>query len=282
MNDTNLDKKKVVIGSIIKNVEKDIPNFFKLVTKISSMYSDYSIILVESDSTDNTFYVAKKFLEEKKGKIIKVNTDKCNYRTERISLCRNQIILEIKKDNKLNKFDHLIILDADNINTLLTPEKIRNTLNMAPQDWLGIFPNQYFFYYDLWALRIDKYFDYDCFQKFKEYSSHKNIKKIYNDIIFKNFFVIKKFKNRFIKVKSAFGGMGIYRLKLVLNSHYNANGGKNSEHVMFHNMITSQNKEILYIDKDLINSYGLNEHIFKGFCYRTFDYFARRLAKKQI
>ena len=282
MNDANLDKKKVVIGSTIKNVEKDIPNFFRLLNKISSLYSDYYIILVESDSTDNTFYIAKKFLEGQKGEVIKVNTDKCNYRTERISLCRNQIIFEINKNDKLKKFDHLIILDADNINSLLTPKKILNTLNMAPHDWLGIFPNQYFFYYDLWALRIDKYFDYDCFQKFKEYSSHKNIKKIYNNIIFNKFFIIKKFKNRFIKVKSAFGGMGIYKLKLVLNSRYDANGGKNSEHVTFHNIITSQNKEILYIDKDLINSYGFNEHVFKGFLYRTFDYFARRLSKKQI
>ena len=282
MDNANLNEKKLVIGSTIKNVEKDIPKFFKLITKISSMYSDYSIILVESDSTDNTFIVAKKFLEGKKGKVIKVNTNSCNHRTERIALCRNEIILSIKKDNKLKDFDHLILLDADNINSLLTPKKILNALNDAPKDWLGIFPNQYFFYYDLWALRISEYFDYDCFQKFKQFSIHKNIKKTYNDIIFNNFFIIKKFKNRFIQVKSAFGGMGIYKLKLVLDSQYSGNRGKNSEHVWFHNMITSQNKEKLYIDKNLKNSLGLNEHIFKGFFYKTFNYFAKKLLKKQI
>ena len=46
MNNTNLNKQKVVIGSTKKNVEKDIPNFFKLIDKISSLYSDYFIICV--------------------------------------------------------------------------------------------------------------------------------------------------------------------------------------------------------------------------------------------
>ena len=282
MDNTILNEKKLVIGSTIKNVEKDIPNFFKLITKISSMYSDYYIILVESDSTDNTLLTAKKFMEGKKGKVIKVNTNNYNHRTERIALCRNEIIHTIKKDIILREFDHLILLDADNINSLLTPKKILNALIDAPVDWLGIFPNQHFFYYDLWELRISEYFDYDCFQKFKELSINKNVKNTYKDIIFNNFFIIKKFKSRFIQVKSAFGGMGIYKLKLVLDSKYNGNNGKNSEHVWFHNMITSQNKKKLYIDKNLKNSLGLNEHTIKGFLYKTSNYFANKLLKKQI
>ena len=111
-----------------------------------TLVSNYLLFVGNMEMKESNFQdksVRQKITTKENKKIIKVNTDKCNYRTERISLCRNQIILEIKKDNKLNKFDHLIILDADNINTLLTPEKIRNTLNMAPQDWLGIFPNQY-------------------------------------------------------------------------------------------------------------------------------------------
>ena len=193
-----------------------------------------------------------------------------------------KLSLTLKKIDKLREFDHLILLDADNMNSLLAPKKILNTLKDAPKDWVGLFPNQYLFYYDIWTLRINQYFDYDCFQRFKEYSHHKNIKKVYNDIIFKKFFLIKKFKNRFIEVKSAFGGMGIYKLKLVLNSHYDSNNGKNCEHVWFNNMIISQNKEKLYIDKNLKNSFGLNEHILKGFFYRSSNYFARKLLKKFI
>ena len=278
----NLSKKKIIIASTIKNVEKHIPIFFKLIDNIISQYNDYFIILVESDSTDNTLIIAKKFLTDKKGKLIQVNTIECIHRTEKIALCRNEIIFDIKKNVELKEFDYLLLLDADNINNLLTPEKIQNALQDAPKNWVGIFPNQHFFYYDLWALRINNYFDYDCFEKFKKYSNIKNLKKVYNNVIFKKFFLIHKFKDRFIEVKSAFGGMGIYKLKLVLNSHYDGNFGKNSEHVSFHNMITTQNKERLYIDKNLKNSFGLNEHVLRGFIYRTFNYFAKKLLDKQI
>ena len=176
----------------------------------------------------------------------------------------------------MNKFDDLILLDSDDVNRLITPNKIYKTISDAPKDWVGIFPNQTFFYYDLWGLRIKKFYNFDCFNELKKFAKKINPRHAYYKIIFKNFFLINSFKKRFIEVKSAWGGMGIYRLKYALRSKYNSNNGRNNEIVYFNNMITKNNKK-LYIDKKLINSHGFSDHIMKGFIYILSNHYAKKL-----
>ena len=110
---------------------------------------------------------------------------------------------------------------------------ILDSLKKLPKNWIGVFPNQKLIYYDLYALRIKKYFEFDCFEKMISSLNLLSPSQSYFKIIFKNFFIINKFKNRFIKVESAFGGLGIYKLKYVLNKKYSSLNGKYCEHVFF-------------------------------------------------
>ena len=43
---------KAIICSTIKNEEKNLNSFFKILDKIIDTFDDYFIILIESDSTD--------------------------------------------------------------------------------------------------------------------------------------------------------------------------------------------------------------------------------------
>ena len=83
--------------------------------------------------------------------------------------------------------------------------------------------------------------------------------------IFNNFFNFK-FNKRYISVKSAFGGLGIYKIKHILHSKYDSKKGLYSEHVLFNKKIIDKDYK-LYIDKKLKNSLGLNEHFLKSFNY---------------
>lgn len=268
---------QVILASILKNESKNLKNLFRIYDKIISVYKEYYIIIVESDSEDKTFIKCKNLLKKYNGKILKVNTRKFNKRTERIGFCRNIIIQEIKKKKKLTKYNHLIILDADKINWMLSGKRLIDSIANAPRDWVGIFPNQILSYYDLFALRIKDKFNIDCYKYLKNKLNQKeNICKLYRKIIFKNFFLIKKYNKRYIDVISAFGGMGIYKLSYAIKSSYSINSKNSCEHVMFNKKLTSSKKK-LYIDTKLYNSIGLNEHILKSIFYCFFEKFTRKL-----
>ena len=93
------------------------------------------------------------------------------------------------------------------------------------------------------------------------------------------FFLNKMKKNRYIEVISAFGGLAIYRLDKILNFKYNSQDGKVCEHVGFNKKLHKKYGK-LYIDKDLINGYGINIHTINGFLCFYFEYFAKRFFKK--
>ena len=56
--------KKIIICSTIRNVEKDLKDFFIKLDEITSKFDDYFIILVQSNSEDNTVKSAEKFLKK--------------------------------------------------------------------------------------------------------------------------------------------------------------------------------------------------------------------------
>ena len=272
---------KAIICSTIKNEEKNLNSFFKILDKIIDTFDDYFIILIESDSTDKTYENAKKLLSNYKGVVTKIKTDHLRLRTEKISLCRNTYLQFIKKDKNLSNYNYMIVADADKVNSNITKISILNSIKTAPQNWVGIFANQKYLYYDLWPLRIDNHIENDCYQDFIKLSETNSTRKAYFSVIFKKFFLIKKFQDRFIKVKSAFGGFGIYKLKEVLDIEYDSSSGIYSEHVLFNKKILEKDtNKSLYIDKKLINFSGINEHFMKGIIYSTSNFFSKKLLEK--
>jgi len=272
--------KKIIICSTVKNEEKNLPNFFSLINNIKSKFKDYFVCLVESDSNDKTLYFAKKKISDLKGVVINCSTKNIKFRTEKLAFCRNKYLDFVKNNKKLKKFDYLIVLDADNINNLLKIDKIIQTLMNAPKKWSALFANQKFIYYDIWPLRIKGFIDDDCYKRFIYDLNKLQPKESYKKNVSKLFYSIRHFKSRYIKVNSAFGGFGIYKLKDIIKLRYSSLNGKISEHV-FLNMNLSQNKKNLYIDKELINSNGaFNEHYIKSLIYSYSNFFANKLSNQ--
>jgi len=270
--------KKIVICTIVKNEEKNIKNFFYLIKKISNFFLDYYVIIVESDSTDKTYKITNNIIKNFKGKLVKTKTKSNWPRTKKISYCRNIYLKLISSYKKLRKFDYVFVIDADNVNNQIDLNMLKKTIKDLPNNWIGFFPNQKFIYYDLYALRIKKYFEFDCFEKMISNLNLLSPRKSYFKNIFKNFFIINQFKKRFIKIESAFGGLGIYKLKYVLNKKYSSLNGKYCEHVFFNKSLLKKNN-FLYIDKKFINSFGFNDHFFKGIIYSLSNYFSNKLVK---
>ena len=274
--------KKVVFCIPVRNESSNLKSLFKTLDKLNLKFEDYFIIFVESDSSDNSSDLIKKYLERRKGVLINKNLQGIENRVMRLAISRNEYLNFIKNDQSLKTYDLMIVLDCGGVNGSLTAKKIKNAI-LENENSIGIFPTQKFLYYDIWTLRIDNIINYDCFEElFKSYKKNSKIRKIFFNLIGKFLFINFIIKTKKINVISAYGGMGIYKLNKVIDFTYDSNNGKNCEHVEFNKQIYNKYGNCLVLDKNLTNSFGINIHTINILLCSASNYFANRFIKKII
>ena len=274
--------KKVVFCIPVRNESSNLKSLFKTLDKLNLKFEDYFIIFVESDSSDNSSDLIKKYLERRKGVLINKNLQGIENRVMRLGISRNEYLNFIKNDQSLKTYDLMIVLDCGGVNGSLTAKKIKNAI-LENENSIGIFPTQKFLYYDIWTLRIDNIINYDCFEElFKSYKKNSKIRKIFFNLIGKFLFINFIIKTKKINVISAYGGMGIYKLNKVIDFTYDSNNGKNCEHVEFNKQIYKKYGNCLVLDKNLTNSFGINIHTINILLCSASNYFANRFIKKII
>ena len=274
--------KKVVFCIPVRNESSNLKSLFKTLDKLNLKFEDYFIIFVESDSSDNSSDLIKKYLERRKGVLINKNLQGIENRVMRLAISRNEYLNFIKNDQSLKTYDLMIVLECGGVNGSLTAKKIKNAI-LENENSIGIFPTQKFLYYDIWTLRIDNIINYDCFEElFKSYKKNSKIRKIFFNLIGKFLFINFIIKTKKINVISAYGGMGIYKLNKVIDFTYDSNNGKNCEHVEFNKQIYKKYGNCLVLDKNLTNSFGINIHTLNILLCSASNYFANRFIKKII
>ena len=274
--------KKVVFCIPVRNESSNLKSLFKTLDKLNLKFEDYFIIFVESDSSDNSSDLIKKYLERRKGVLINKNLKGIENRVMRLAISRNEYLNFIKNDQSLKTYDLMIVLDCGGVNGSLTAKKIKNAI-LENENSIGIFPTQKFLYYDIWTLIIDNIINYDCFEElFKSYKKNSKIRKIFFNLIGKFLFINFIIKTKKINVISAYGGMGIYKLNKVIDFTYDSNNGKNCEHVEFNKQIYKKYGNCLVLDKNLTNSFGINIHTINILLCSASNYFANRFIKKII
>ena len=274
--------KKVVFCIPVRNESSNLKSLFRTLDKLNLKFEDYFTIFVESDSSDNSSDLIKKYLERRKGVLINKNLQGIENRVMRLAISRNEYLNFIKNDQSLKTYDLMIVLDCGGVNGSLTAKKIKNAI-LENENSIGIFPTQKFLYYDIWTLRIDNIINYDCFEElFKSYKKNSKIRKIFFNLIGKFLFINFIIKTKKINVISAYGGMGIYKLNKVIDFTYDSNNGKNCEHVEFNKQIYKKYVNCLVLDKNLTNSFGINIHTINILLCSASNYFANRFIKKII
>ena len=281
MNEVNTRDLKVIFAGCAKNCEKFILKNFENLKLYSSLFKESYKIIVENGSTDQT----KKILQQNKGKndffLYKEELNQLNIRGYRLEKARNCIIETIKKNNILNQCDLLIILDFDDSGTYtIKLEEIVRAINYlySKINIAAVFANQNGTYYDMWTLRHKDYCPNDFWVDVVKYITKRIklvdkikpelFKEASKNIIEKKTYTFDK-KMPPIKVESAFGGFGIYKLNYALNNKRKYQGAQyidlefksgekkrikyqQCEHVNFNQGLVDQDLE-LYILPNLIN-----------------------------
>ncbi len=272
--------KKIIICATVKNEAKNLKKFFEILENIRKGFNDYFLIFVENNSFDQTTTIIKNYLSLRKGCLISQEIDEKFNRIKSLEVSRNKYLNYIRSNTYLLNYDYLLILDADGVNNKLNISKLSESLNIK-EDWTAIFASQKY-YYDIFALRIPGYIENNYIEKIKEDINNKQKlppKKIIEENLTKFLFFLNKFSERFIKVKSAFGGCGIYKLNRIIEFNYDSYNGKECEHVSLNSELYSKYGN-MFIDKNLINSSGINKHTINSILCSKFNFFANKFIKK--
>lgn len=239
-------------------IEKEILNL----SHSFSFAKKLHFFIVESDSNDQTILTleelsntVKNFEYVSLGNLSDLNLK----RTERISICRNRYLDEIFSNKKYEDIDYVVMADLDGVNSCLNKNSVLSCWNRS--DWDVCYANQKGAYYDIWALRHELWSPNDCWKQY-DFLISQGVNREYSLL----FSVVSRMiliptDAPWISVNSAFGGLGLFKkkiLKKLIFTGNNENGEEVCEWVEFNKSIAKRGGRI-YINPSLINS-NFNEH----------------------
>ena len=274
---------EILVVGTVSNSTSDLQKDLSRINKSFKNIGNLHFFIVESDSKNNTTQVLQNLSKILNLKFVTLGNLKKTFpeRIERLRFCRNIYVEEIRKTYKnYKKWDYIVVADLDGVNKSLTYKSIKSCFQST--EWDACFANQTFGYYDLYALRADKWLNENCFSILNDLKLRQGVKiekksrilrfilnfyysdKLRKKAIYNKMLRINKY-SPWIQVNSAFGGLAIYKIDLFLKFNYdfmNLEREIYSEHIDF-NYKCVQNAANLFINPRLINchynEYNLNK-----------------------
>jgi hypothetical protein len=270
---------RALVVGLARNIASSFEANIRVLAEAFSCFEELSFYLVESDSSDTTVEElarARDYIENFSYVSLGALVDKFPKRVERITFCRNSYLKYFL--SKKADFDYLIVADMDGVNCGLTAESVASCWS-TDLEWDAVFPNQSSLYYDIWALRHDAWCPGDCW---KNYRFLKSVGQSDENALWQAVFskmITIPIDYDWIPVRSAFGGLGIYKASSFPEAYYSCYdecGIEVCEHVNLHCSPGFNNRKLL-INPALING-GLNGHSEKALLRNRIK---RRLQKTE-
>jgi len=253
---------EIVILGICRNVGADLAAD---IARLQAAFNDFSRVhfrIVESDSSDNTIEILQslqqnnsRFKFQTLGKLEK----SIGNRWERIAFCRNACLQMLTDEQDLRPVKYFVVADLDGVNSLINRSSVLSC--WVREDWDVCTANQDAPYYDVFALRHKTWSPNDCW-KYEASLKSMGVSPILarEQAIYERQRVIDPHSD-WIEVDSAFGGLAIYKRKVLGAAKYEgklSDGSIVCEHVPFHEALKSLGARI-FINPLLING-GWNGH----------------------
>lgn len=232
-------KSAVFVGAV-RNCAPWLPGALANLARMAALHERTAFVFAVSDTTDDSSSLLRAWLDNgRQGKVLDLGplAERLPLRTARIAEARNACLDEIRASAWAG-YDHLVVADMDDV--LADPLDVETYRRAA--DWLegapdraGVLANASPRYYDVWALRHDTWCPHDCWHRIWGRPASQS-------------FEAAKFREAFarqielprhlapIEVRSAFGGLGLYRMAFALDARYvgiDGQGREVSEHVAF-------------------------------------------------
>lgn len=259
---SNLLSEKILVTGLARNVgDRLYDEIENLNNHLKNIFSSVMFLVIESDSKDNTLEVCKKLERKYKSqfKYLSLGNLELEFsnRIERLTLCRNMYVNEIRTNQNYKEVNLIVVCDFDIKNNRLNLNDLK--LWSIKNNWAGIFANQTGAYFDIYALRIKNWNDSDCFEQYHELRQNISPKVAKEITIWSKMIRIPKDSSA-IQVQSAFGGLGVYKKQIFLKYDYSPINRKFncSEHVTFNLKITQADGELFIVPS--LTNFSWNPH----------------------
>jgi hypothetical protein len=214
----NIELEKILICGVGKNVSHSFNTVYNGIQSLGSACKDYKVIIYENNSTDNTkevyslwakFNPKILFLSEDlpQNYFEKIYPKKGNFIVEPIARARNIVLHEVLKP-EYDDYKYVIMADLDEFEPW-NIKAIIDSIQNPQEEWDAIFANGA---YDLYALRSPQF----CIGP--EWVGFEAWKTLYN---YYGVILSQTLKTgQWLKVESAFGGLGIYKREALKGCFY--------------------------------------------------------------
>jgi len=249
-----LKRKKIAFSICAKDCANELRVTLARLFELGKFFSDFRVFLAENDSQDGTkelLLSLGSYLADR----LKVSSfdgigDLIPSRTARLSSLRNALQREILKSDY--EPDYLMIVDADGlIDSVFSLDGVFSCFEYE-QAWDGVFPVGDTHYYDIYALRHNDLGSDDYINKI--FSMDNVLPMEYRSFLAATIRTLPlKNLDGWLKVDSAFGGIGLYKWQTVKDCVYSGlnDGTEICEHVPYNRSICSSGG-FLYINPRLV------------------------------
>ncbi|GAB6392005.1 MAG: glycosyltransferase family 2 protein [Treponematales bacterium] len=224
-----LADKVACFALLAHNCRDRLENNLLRIQWFNSYFKEMYIIVVESDSNDGT----KELLREWQAKNDNVfvitkdfNKDNIVFKTnqiiiEKIILCRNLYLDFISGCAWKKKLDYLIAVDSDI--HWFSKEGIISAIENAPDGWAALFANGRYYFDFIGRQILGRYYDLFAFVP----SNAKHIPDNCCELTYREMALCADLlsprelkKSKYMECRSAFGGIGIYKYKVLKDVRY--------------------------------------------------------------
>lgn len=237
-----LESSVTIVGTA-RDVEAYVPMTIKKMEMVLSLFRSGSIVIYENDSKDNTLKMLQQWAKRNKNVALISEKNVEGKRTHRLAYARN---LLMRAALGLGR-EYVVVMDMDDKNRSLRRRPFLTSFQYKDLEWAMMAANQKRKYYDVWALRT-----YDNWLTFDWMQCARVVRNM-------DFCLTHRSRNvpahsEPIAVKSAFGGVAVYRARYLLNATYRGGEGEGEvcEHVSFNEDVRTKNGGKLYINPKMI------------------------------
>ncbi|MDB5488284.1 MAG: hypothetical protein JWQ58_1999 [Reyranella sp.] len=233
----------VFVGAA-RDCSRWLPGVLDNLARLTQHYDRTAFVFAVSDTTDESLSLLRDWLGAgRPGKVLDLGDlgDRLPLRTARIAEARNACLDEIR-GSELADYDHLVVADLDDVmaQPLDVESYVRATdwLNAAP-DRAAVFASATPRYYDIWALRHDTWCPDDCWHRIWGRPASQSFEAAKFREVFARQIELPRHMPP-IEVRSAFGGLGVYRMSSIHDARYvgiDAQDREVSEHIAFNEAI---------------------------------------------
>jgi hypothetical protein len=255
----------VVIVGLARNCQRTLRADVARLSWAAGAFRRRQVLVVESDSTDGTRDILAKMAKQTSDfRSLSLGNlqQQCPLRTDRIAYCRNAYLAELRTSPTYSGVDYVIVADLDGVNSRLTPAALATCWSDHVGSWDVCTANQSGPYYDVWALRHPAWCPGDCWAAFQELEPIFGTKAALQLAVWSKMVHIPRTAAP-IQVRSAFGGLAVYRAAALLEDVKYVGltdaGAEVCEHVALHEQLVRRGYRIV-INPGLVSA-GVTSHI---------------------